>query len=124
MIGIDIVSIDRFEKFLEKEGALEKFLREDEMALAKNSQSSAALFASKEAISKALGVGIGKECSFKDIRIYKDKRGKPHFTLSKKLIDKFKIVDTSLSISHDKGFAVAVAAIESRESTLSKRLYH
>ena len=35
----------------------------------------AGFWASKEAISKALGVGIGKKLSFKDIKIYKTKKG-------------------------------------------------
>ncbi len=115
MIGIDIVSIKRFEKFLArfKEKALKRYLNEDEISLISSPQSAAGFFAAKEAVSKALGVGISKECQFLDIVIYKDDRGSPYFTLPKKIIDKYKIEDSSLSITHDGNFAIAVVKIES-----------
>lgn len=118
MIGIDIVSIKRFEKFLDKfqNRALERFLTPCEISLAKTPQTVAGFFAAKEAISKALGSGISKECSFKDIIIYKDSKNAPYFTLSKNIIDKYSIIDTALSITHDGGFAIAVAQIESKKS--------
>ncbi len=116
MIGIDIVSIKRFEKFLEKKTALQKYLSDEEILLVTSPQTAAGFFASKEAISKALGTGIGANCNFKDILIHKDKQGAPYFTLSQTIIEKFNITDTSLSISHDSGFAIAVAVIEGKNS--------
>ena len=115
MIGIDIVSLSRFEKFLEKfpDKALKRFLNKDEISLIKTPQNAAGFFAAKEAISKALGTGISKDCSFEDMIIHKDKNGAPYFTLTKKIVDKYKIVDTSLSITHDGGFIIAVAKIQS-----------
>ena len=118
MIGIDIVSIKRFEKFLEKKTALQKYLSDEEILLITSSQTAAGFFASKEAISKALGTGIGKECAFKDIIIHKDPQGAPYFTLSKSIIETYNIVDTSLSISHDNGFAIAVAVIQKAKRPL------
>jgi len=117
MIGIDIVSIKRFEKFLDKfpDKALQRFLNSKEISLAKTSQSAAGFFAAKEAISKALGTGISKECTFKDIIIHKDTKNRPYFTLSKHIIEKHNITDTALSITHDGGFAIAVAQIESKK---------
>jgi len=97
-------------------------LSEDEIALGNSPRSYAGFWASKEAISKALGLGIGKECSFFDIKLQKDSNGKPYFLLSKKLIRKYGITDTSLSITHDGEYAVAVCVIESsfdRERDLS-----
>ena len=123
MIGIDIVCIERFEKFLEKKTALEKYLNSEEIALVSSPSTAAGFFASKEAVAKALGTGIGKTCAFKDIRIHKEENGAPHFTLSQKLIDDFHIVDTALSISHDGGFAIAVAVIES-DLKQDKKLSH
>jgi holo-[acyl-carrier protein] synthase len=115
MIGIDIVSIQRFEKFLDKFGdkALKRFLNQDEISLVNSTQSYAGLFAAKEAVSKALGTGIGSECSFDDIIIHKDDKKAPYFTLSKKIIDKYDIKESSLSITHDGGFAIAVVSISS-----------
>lgn len=119
MIGIDIVSIERFEKFLRKfpDKALQRFLAPDEISLVKTSQSAAGLFAAKEAISKALGTGISKECSFKDIKIHKDTKNAPYFTLTKSIIEKYNITACALSITHDGGFAIAVAHIESKNNT-------
>ena len=113
MIGIDIVSIARVEKFIEKFGdkALKRFLSEDEIKIAIKTETIAGFWAAKEAISKALKTGIGSEVGFLDIKIYKDKRNAPHFELSNRVKEKFNIKETSLSISHDGGFAIAVAVI-------------
>jgi len=117
MIGIDIVSLPRFEKFLKKfpDKALQRFLTPDEISLVKTPQNAAGFFAAKEAISKALGTGISKECSFKDIIIHKDAKSAPYFTLTKDIIEKYTITDCALSITHDGGFAIAVAHIESKQ---------
>ncbi|MDR0580385.1 MAG: holo-ACP synthase [Campylobacteraceae bacterium] len=122
MVGIDLIKIKRFENFLEKFGkkALEKYLDEDEIKLVKNAQSAAGFFAAKEAISKALGVGISKECGFFDIKIYKLPNGAPSFTLSSHIIKAYDIKSVSLSISHDGGFAVAAAIIEGVEPNKQK----
>ena len=69
MIGIDIVNIHRFEKFLTRKNALQKYLSEDEIRLIKSPSTAAGFFAAKEAISKALKSGIGRECSFHSIKI-------------------------------------------------------
>ena len=115
MIGIDTVKISRIKKLKERFGdkALRRFLNDDEILLASSSTSHAGYWAAKEAISKALGVGISEKCSFFDIKLHKDKKKAPYFTLSKHLIEEFKITDTSLSITHDGEYAVAVAHIES-----------
>jgi len=114
IVGIDIVKISRIESMLEKFGkkALERFLSEDEISLGNSPKSYAGFWASKEAVSKALGCGIGKECSFFDIKLKKDKKGKPYFLLSKRLIQNYSIQNTSLSITHDGEYAVAVAVVE------------
>ncbi|MDR1977095.1 MAG: holo-ACP synthase [Campylobacteraceae bacterium] len=125
MIGVDIVEIKRFERILERFGnkALEKYLDNDEIELVKNAQSAAGFFAAKEAISKALGVGISKTCGFGDIKIYKLPSKAPSFTLSSHLIASYKITSVSLSIAHDGGFAIAVAAIEG-EPLQKQKLSH
>ena len=115
MIGIDVVKIARIERLKERFGdkALERFLNEDEIKLASSSTSHAGYWAAKEAISKALGVGISAKCSFFDIKLYKNKNKAPYFTLSKHIVEEFNITDTALSITHDGEYAVAVAVIES-----------
>jgi len=113
-IGTDIVQIQRIETAVEKFGAkfLRRFLSEEEIAtLGHKPESLAGYWAAKEAIAKALGTGIGAEIGFHDIRLDKDTRGAPHFTLSSQLCEAFGVVGGSLSISHDGGFAIAVVAI-------------
>ena len=112
-IGTDIIQISRVDKSLEKFGNKfkEKFLNHEEIKLAKKVESLAGFWAAKEAISKALECGIGAELSFHDIIINKTSKGAPYFTLSKKAQKVFSIERSSLSISHDGGFAIAIVAI-------------
>ena len=121
MIGIDLIKTSRMNRLIERFGdkALLKFLSNDEIKLVKNHKTASGFWAVKEATSKALGVGIGSECSFHDISISKTLKGAPTLTLSKKLLDNFNIMDTSVSITHDGEYAIAVVAIE-RSTTTNK----
>ncbi len=112
-IGTDIIQISRLERSLEKFGDKfkSKFLIPSEIEQARKIESIAGLWAAKEAISKALGCGIGGELSFHDITITKDSKGAPSFTLSAQAQAQHNIKESSLSISHDGGFAIAVVAI-------------
>ncbi len=110
MVGIDIAIIARIEKMINRFGdkALEKYLTKKEMKLAKNVSTATGFWAAKEAASKAIGTGIGKECSFFDIKISKTKKGQPLLKYKKHIRKKFNIKKSSLSITHDGGFAIAV----------------
>ena len=112
-IGTDIIQIKRIEALIEKYGNIfkKRFLLEDEITKLKKIESIAGHWAAKEAISKALGCGIGKNLSFHDIIISKDPLGAPTFILSQEAQQIHKIKSSSLSISHDGGFAIAVAVI-------------
>jgi len=112
-IGTDIIQISRIERSLVKFGDRfkEKYLTSSEIIRTKKVESLAGLWAAKEAISKALGCGIGSELSFHDITVSKDSRGAPFFTLSAQAQAQHNIKESSLSISHDGGFAIAVVAI-------------
>ena len=118
MIGIDLIKISRMQRLIKRFGdkSLQKFLSHDEILLAKNHKTAAGFWAVKEATSKALGVGIGSECSFFDIEIYKTPKGAPKIKLSKKIIDRFNIKDISVSITHDGEYAIAAVAIECAKS--------
>ena len=110
MIGIDVTSVERIKNMYEKFGqkAYQRFLSESEIALIKRDETAAGFWAAKEAASKAIGTGIGKECSFHDIKIKKDKKGAPKIKYKKRIREKFNIKDSHLSITHDRGFAIAV----------------
>jgi holo-[acyl-carrier protein] synthase len=111
MIGIDIVSISRIENIIKKFGdkALKRFLNDKEIELIKTPETAAGFWAAKEAFSKALGTGIGEECSFLDIEIIKNKKNKPCFSSS--TLEKFNLKQADVSISHDGGFAIAAVII-------------
>ncbi len=111
MIGIDIVEIKRIEKMIEKFGqkALERFLTPNEIPLLSSPSSIAGYWAAKEAFSKAIGTGIGKDCSFLDIEILKNSNNKPYF--SQATLKKFNLQEADLSISHDGGFAIAAVIV-------------
>ena len=110
MIGIDITVISRIQKMIDKWGnkALERFLSSKEIALGKNTSTYAGFWAAKEAASKAIGTGIGTNCSFHDIKIKKLKSGQPILKYKKNIRKKYNIKSTSLSITHDGGYAIAV----------------
>ena len=115
MIGIDLIKLDRIKSSIERFGDkfLRRFLDENEINLVKNHKTAAGFWAAKEACSKAIGTGIGKECGFHDIRLSKTSKGAPQLTLSQHLIKTYSITDTSISITHDGDYAIAVVAIES-----------
>ncbi|NQY52772.1 MAG: holo-ACP synthase [Campylobacteraceae bacterium] len=114
MIGIDIVSIERIKKMYDKFGikAYRKFLSEDEILLVKKVETAAGFWAAKEAASKALGTGIGADCSFLDIKLSKTNKNAPLLTYSQKVLKKFNIKNSYVSIAHDSGFATAIVHLE------------
>jgi len=114
MIGIDLIKVDRMKRLMERFGdrGLQKFLSSDEIVFVKNARNAAGFWAAKEACSKALGCGISAECGFHDISLSKTERGAPVLTLSPRVMDAFGITDTSVSITHDGEYAIAVVALE------------
>ncbi len=112
-IGTDIIQIRRITRLSKKYDIKfkQKFLSSEEILLVKKVETLAGFWAAKEAISKALGCGIGSKLTFHDIIIHKNKKGAPFFVLSKKAQNKHHIKYSSLSISHDGGFAIAVVVI-------------
>ena len=112
-LGTDIIQIQRIETLVTKYGNKfkERFLNPEEIQNIQKIESVAGYWAAKEAISKALGCGIGKDLAFHDISISKTHKGAPIFTLSESAQAVHLIKESSLSISHDGGFAIAVVAI-------------
>ena len=85
-LGIDLIEVDRIRKKLDDTAFLERIFTEKEreecLRRAKPEESLAARWAAKEAMAKALGVGIGKHLSWQDIEVI-DGHGKvPHIHLS------------------------------------------
>ncbi|MDR0693515.1 MAG: holo-ACP synthase [Puniceicoccales bacterium] len=81
---------------------------------ARPANSFAARFATKEAFSKALGTGIGKNVGWKDISVGKKSSGEPYIILSEKGKNKIEALGISsmkVSISHTKTLAQAVVML-------------
>ena len=122
-IGIDLVENGRIEKIIGKWG--QKFLqrvfsdREVEYC-AKHIQSSVhygARFAAKEAFLKALGIGLGMGAKLKEIEVVRNNKGKPDITLSggaKAQMEKKKITNIHLSLTHTKKYASAIILLEKK----------
>lgn len=110
MIGLDFTMIARIVKLREKFGDkfLLRFLTPKEIALIKKDATAAGFWAAKEAASKAIGTGIGKECGFYDIKISRSSKGQPLLKYKKHIRKKFNIKKSSVSITHDGGYAIAV----------------
>lgn len=114
-IGTDIIAIKRFGKSIEKYGKkfLDKIFTTAEQeycdAFSDSTPRYAARFSAKEAVSKALGCGIGEHLGFHDIEILKDPSGKPYIKLTQSALAHFNNVSFHLSLSHCKEYATAVA---------------
>ncbi|SIT65892.1 holo-[acyl-carrier protein] synthase [Ectothiorhodosinus mongolicus] len=87
-IGTDLVRIERIERALERHGErfAQRILHPQEYAQWQESAQPAALlakrFAAKEALAKALGVGIGAQLSLHDICVTHSELGRPELALS------------------------------------------
>ncbi|SHK35880.1 holo-[acyl-carrier-protein] synthase [Anaerobranca californiensis DSM 14826] len=111
-VGVDIVEITRIAKILAGRG--DKFLQriftgKELEVMPLKPATVAGRFAAKEAVVKALGVGIGL-ISWQEIEIIKDKLGKPKVKLTGKALKRAKVLGIAkihLSISHSKTQAVA-----------------
>ncbi|WP_292654139.1 holo-ACP synthase [Nitratifractor sp.] len=113
-VGTDIVVIERIAKSYARFGErfLRRYLKAEEYESSTSDASLAGLWAAKEAVAKALGCGIGSELSFLDIIIRKDQKGAPQLQLAPEALKRFPVRESSLSISHDGGFAMAVVVLE------------
>jgi holo-[acyl-carrier protein] synthase len=117
--GTDIVDIMRIETLIEKSG--EKFLNrvftknEIEKSKCKSSYY-AKRFAAKEAISKALGTGIGSFIQFIDIEILNNDIGRPYVVvndiLNEKILKLIGHYNIHISMSDEKKYATAFAVVE------------
>lgn len=95
--GSDLLDMQRFEKVMARheQRFIKRCFTESEIALAEKRRQGgthiatyAKRYAAKEALSKALGTGIGADVFFTDINIVKDARGKPHIELSGKALER------------------------------------
>ena len=117
--GIDIVELERIAQLKDKELWKKRIFSERELALAEvrggRDSFFAGRWAAKEAVAKALGCGFGKSCSPVEIEILADEFHSPVLELcgnAAETAEKLGIVSWSISVSHEKYYAVAVAFAE------------
>lgn len=119
-IGTDIVEVPRIAKALSRgnKGFLKTVYTPAEVDYIQQAQASdaraAAIWAAKEAVVKAFGIGFSEGISFHDVEVRHTSTGQPYVVLAGKLgswaLDRSLQV-LSTSISHTDSYAVAVALI-------------
>ncbi len=111
--GVDIVRVNRLAEINPKIRArfIQRVFTEREQAqMRNNNEGLSGLFAVKEAVSKALGTGIGK-VAWRDIEIVHLPTGEPTLTLhgyAKVIAHSKGLEEWAISISHDGGLAIAM----------------
>jgi len=116
--GVDILEIERLRETLERHGEhfmARVFTPTEQAECGKNFQSLAARFAAKEAVSKALGTGIG-DVSWQEIEILRAESGAPVLKLhgqAEKLAADLGLKTWAISLSHTHEHAVAMVVATS-----------
>ncbi len=114
-IGNDIIEIDRIRDSFSYYGdkILNRLLtlKEKQYCLSMHDPAIrfAGRFVAKEAISKALGCGIGQQLGWHDMEILNDSAGRPLVTFSPEANSRLGSPHILLSISHCRLYATAVA---------------
>jgi len=120
-IGTDIVEIERIRKLDSLEKFADKILSLSELKVFKSQIDEkqvtflAKQFAAKEAVSKALGTGIGKDIRFNQIEILRNSDGKPylnHDGIITTIFNDLGITKTHVSLSDEKKYALAFVILE------------
>jgi holo-[acyl-carrier protein] synthase len=120
-VGVDLIEIDRIRRALERyPGFRERCFTDAERAYCdsrKNpAQSYAGRFAGKEAVGKALGLGVARAFAWREIEIVG--RPKPSVTLHGRAAswaDRVQAGRVDLSMTHSRELAAAVAVVVDAE---------
>jgi len=115
-VGTDLVEVDRFRLAMKRRKKLgERLFSDDERAYAERHRDPAprlaARFAAKEAVMKALGVGLGA-FKLRDVEVARRRSGAPQLVLRGKaaaLAEDQGVTGWHLSLTHTDSMAMAVA---------------
>ena len=97
-LGIDLCQVERIEKAMAAHANfLSRYYTEEEQAyIAQRDkagpQSAAAMFAAKEALLKAMGVGLSGGISLREIGVCHDENGAPHYKLTGAAAEKLRVM--------------------------------
>ncbi len=118
-IGLDVVHVDRLERWRRTPGLIDRFFnpREIEDALSRGSGATlslAARFAAKEAFGKALGTGLSG-ITLKNVVVYNNHNGKPCMRLFGNALEALARIggeSVHVSLTHERDNALAMVVIE------------
>ncbi len=117
-IGIDVVEVARIATAIERHGEpfLAKLFTVAERGYCRLQKKPelhyAARFAAKEAVSKALGTGIGGQAGWLDLEIVRDPSGAPRLLLqgaAAEFTKRHRISEIQISLTHAREYAAANA---------------
>lgn len=121
-IGTDMIEISRIELSIAQFGErfLDRIFTPGEIAYCQHkkkraSESFAARFAAKEAGAKALGTGISRGITWKEIEVRREPGGRPTLHLTgraRKRAEELGISRLSLSLTHGRDLALAMVIAE------------
>ena len=120
-IGTDIVEVERIKNLSSISKFAKKILSQKELNTFNSLNKDQKVyflskqFAAKEAVSKALGTGIGHEASLNNIEILRDEKGKPFFNAINELsllISDLGITKTHVSLADESNYAIAMVILE------------
>ena len=118
--GVDLIEVERIKAVIARYGDrfLTRVFTANELTYCRGqAHQLAARFAAKEAVSKALGVGIQHRdgVAWREIEIVSDARGKPGVHLSGKAAQRaaqMNIKNFAISLSHTRAHAIALVVAE------------
>ena len=119
-IGIDLCRIDRIEKAIQKDHFNRRVYTEQEISYftgkgRQAAQSAAAMYAAKEAVSKALGTGFSHGVMPEQIEIGHRESGAPYVVLhgtAETVLKQLRGGEIHISISHEENMAAAFVTID------------
>lgn len=133
-IGIDVVEVERIASAISRHGEpfVAKLFTPAERAYCEAQKKPAlhyaARFAAKEAVSKALGTGIGGQAGWLDLEIARDPSGAPKLVLSGAAAEFTRvqgIAEIQISLTHAREYAaanaIAVSHLERQSSNVHPR---
>ena len=117
-IGTDLIEVARIAASIERHS--DRFLRrictDAEIAYCSKMKMPApfyaARFAAKEAVSKALGTGIGSACGWRDIEVFRKPSGEPYIILrdaGAETANQLGITRVMITLTHTENYAAANA---------------
>ena len=122
-VGVDIVNVTRLKSAIERFG--DRFLRrvftekelQDCLGKANQYERLAARFAAKEAVVKAIGIGLRNGITWQDVEVRNDGMGKPDIYTHGKCKQMMHVLSVNrihVSLSHFDEMAIAMVVLEKK----------